>query len=189
MTSETQIANRSLQRLGTSNRILGLTDDTRNGRACNACYVPLRDAELRKHYWNFAKKDSGALAPDDDAPGDPNYGYQYTLPSDFLRLVKQKGVGADWLIQGRKLLTNDGDTIYVKYIARITDPNLFDPLFCEMLSMKMADSMCEEITQSTSKQQAIRQDYEDVKADAKKANAFETIPVDAEDGSWLQARR
>lgn len=189
MASETGIANRALQRLGTSNRILGLSDDTRNGRACNACYQPLRDAELRKHYWNFAKKDTGPMAPDATAPLDPNYGYQYTLPSDFLRLVKQKGEGQDWLIQGRKLLTNDGNVLYVKYIAKITDPNLFDPLFCEMLSMKMAHAMCEEITQSTSKQAGIMIDYEDAKREARMANAFETIPAESEDGSWINARR
>lgn len=189
MASETGIANRALQRLGTSNRILGLSDDTRNGRACNTCYQPLRDAELRKHYWNFAKKDAPAMSPDADVPNDPNYGYQYSLPSDFLRLIKPKDSNLDWLIQGRKLLTNDGNVLYVKYIAKITDPNLFDPLFCEMLSMKMAHAMCEEITQSTSKQASILLDYNDIRDEAKKVNAFETIPVESAEGSWLQARR
>ncbi len=188
MTSETLIANRALQRLGTSNRILGLTDDTRNGRACNACYVSLRDAELRKHLWNFAKTDSGPMAPLSAAPDDPDFLYQFTLPSDCLRIIKPRDASLDWLIQGRKLLTNYGDTIYLKYIAKITDPNLFDPLFSEMLSMKMAFEMCEEITQSTNKQQGILNDYERIKMEAKQVNAFETIPVVSEDGSWITAR-
>lgn len=189
MTSETQIANRALQRLGTSNRILGLTDDTRNGRACNACYVPLRDAELRKHYWNFAKTDSGPLAPLSAAPDDPNYTYAFLLPADCLRIIKPTDPYLDWQLRGRKILTNDSDTLYLTYIAKITDPNTFDPLFAEMLSMKMADAMCEEITQSTSKQQGIRQDYKDIEQEARTTNAFEIIPIESEEGSWLLARR
>lgn len=189
MTSVTSICNRALQRLGTSNRIINITDDTKNGRACNACYEALRDAMLRKHYWNFAKKDTGALAPDDDAPLDPDYGYQFSLPSDFLRLVKPKNQpNLDWTIQGRRLLSNDGDTIYVKYIAKITDANLFDPLFAEALAMDMAYAMCEEITQSTSKQVGIAQDKKDTMDEAKRVNAFEIPPVESPDGSWITGR-
>lgn len=188
MTSVTSICNRALQRLGTSNRILGITDDTRNGRACNACYESIRDAELRKHYWNFAKMDSGPLAPLSAAPDDPNYTYAFLLPSDCVRIMKPTDPLLDWQLRGRKILTNDDDVLYLTYIAKITDPNLFDPLFAEMVSMRMADAMCEEITQSTSKQQAIRQDYKDIEDDARRTNAFETIPVVSEDGSWLLAR-
>lgn len=182
----TGICNRGLQRLGTSNRILDITDDTRNGRACNTCYDVLKNAELRKHYWNFAKgfQELGPLAA---APDDPDYQYQFLLPADCLKIIKPVDPYLDWQIRGRHLLSNDA-IIYLNFIKEITDPNLFDTAFSEMLSMKMAYEMCEEITQSTNKQAGILRDYEDNKREAKKANAFETIPVESEDGSWLLAR-
>lgn len=188
MTSETKISNRALQRLGTSDRILTLTEDTRNGRACNACYESLRDAELRKHYWNFAKEDSGALAPLSAAPNDPNYLYQFLIPSDCLRIIKPVDSSLDWQVRGRKLLTNMSNVLYLKYIKKVTDPNIFDAIFAEMLSMKMADAMCEELTQSSSKKASILDDYILLENDARKTNAFENIPIVNDDSSWVLSR-
>lgn len=187
MASVTSICNRALQRLGTSNRILDITDDTRNGRACNVCYNPLRQKELRKHYWGFAKADQ-VLSPIDGTPVDPNFKYQFLLPPDCLRIIKPVDPLLDWQVSGRSILTSQSNVLYLKYIKDVTDPTLFDAIFSEMLSCSMADAMCEEITQSTSKKATIKDDYKDLQVEGKQTNAFETIPVGGETGTWILAR-
>ena len=61
MASEVDIANRALQKLGAES-IVSLTQDSENARACNLCYEPIRDAELRAHPWNFAIKRASLAA-------------------------------------------------------------------------------------------------------------------------------
>ena len=82
-TSEVEICNRALQKIG-AKRITSLTQDAPNARACNVAYFVLRDMELRNHPWNFSIKRAELAA--DATP--PDWGRQnsFTLPSDFLCL-------------------------------------------------------------------------------------------------------
>lgn len=187
MASVTGICNRALQLLGAA-RILDISDNTRYGRACNNCYEPLRKSELRKHRWRFAIR-RATLAPLVETDPHGEYGYIYQLPSDCLKVLKpESDPNCDWQVEGRKIYTNDGTVLKLRYIADITDPNEFDALFCEMLSAKMAESMCEEITQSNSKIANAQAVYKDNKTEARRANAFETIPVEMPVDGWDSAR-
>ncbi len=185
MASDTSISNRALQKLGAA-RIVSLDDDTKNARACKACYEALRDSELRKHPWRFAIKRQ-ILAPSATSP-EFDFTYQFNLPAGCLKILKPQDPCLDWQLEGRKILTNLSATLNLRFIDTITDPNLFDVNFCEMLSMMMAKEMCEEITQSTNKQASITEDYKTAKEEAKKSNAFETISIPIEESSWTLTR-
>lgn len=69
--------------------------------------------------------------------------YQYHLPNDFSRLIKiYEDDGTDyenerWTRQGDKILTHY-DTMNIDYIKTITDPSDFDPLFAEVLILRLA---------------------------------------------------
>lgn len=184
--SITSICNRALQRLGAA-RILDITDDTRNGRSCNACYDAVRRSELRKNYWRFSIL-RVTLAPLTTAPVF-GYGYAFQLPADYLRIVKPRDSFLDWQLENGKILTNDGPVLELRYVADVTDPTLMDGLFAESTSLKMAHAMCEEITQSASKMQGIIQDYKDLIKEARMVNAFETIPMEPQEDEWLIVRR
>lgn len=190
--SVTKLCNRALQRLGAA-RISDITDDNRNGRACNTCYDSLRRMELRNHNWRFSIQ-RVILAPLVAAPAF-GFNYQFPVPADYIKLMKpvlDTGVPdplCDWEYEGGNILTNnDGDTLDFRYVADITDVAKFDPNFFEGLAMMMAYQMCEEITQSNSKQQLILADYDRAMTQARKNNAFETVPVDGQEGSWTLAR-
>lgn len=185
MASETSISNRALQKLGAS-RIVSLDDDTKNARACKACYESLRNSELRKHPWRFAIERQ-ILSPSDTAPSF-DYNFQFNLPAGCLRILKPQDPTLDWQVEGRKILTNMSAVLNLRFINTITDPNLFDVNFCEMLSMEMAKEMCEELTQSSNKQAAILADYNTAKEEAKKSNAFETVSLQIEESSWTLVR-
>lgn len=189
-TSNVSIANLALQKLGAAS-IVSLTENSVNAREMNACFEAMRDTELRKYLWKFALKRT-TLAASVVAP-DFTFLYAFPVPSDFLRIVKPARLGLDWHLEHHDgslcILTNDADTLEVRYLAKTTDPSLFDPSFVEMLACKLALQCCERITQSNTKKAAINEEYRTLLSEARKVNAFEVAknpePVD----EWLAARQ
>ena len=190
MADEVSIANLALQKLG-AERITSLTQDHVNARAVNNCYEQLRDKELRLHVWNFAKTRT-TLAP---SATEPDFGFLFAfpLPSDYLRLLPPKRLGLDWRIENhngtRAILTNDGNTLEIVYIARITDPTRFDDAFIEAFAAKLAWHMAEELTQSNTKKDDAKLEYRDAMREARRINAFENISQEEPEDPWLAARR
>lgn len=185
------ICNLALQRLGAA-RITSVfpPDDSTNARAANANYDFVRDRELRAHTWNFAKK-RAILTPSAVVP---LFGYEkaFPVPVDFLRLLPPARHDLDWRIEsndGRMaILTNDGDTLEIEYVASITDPTRFDLLFVDALSLKLAWQLCEQLTQSNAKQEGIMQAYRISISEARRTNAIESVSADPPDDPWYVAR-
>lgn len=192
MASEVSICNLALQRLG-ANRISSLSEDSKGARECNASYESIRDRELRKHVWSFAKKRT-TLAPNATAP-EFDFDYQFDLPSDCLRVVKvtladgDDDEAEDWTIEGRKILANGSDALRLVYVARITDPNTFDQLFIDTLYHAIAMQLCEPLTQSNTKLDRITSDYTEVIAQAKQVNSIETPSKNAPEDPWVTVRQ
>jgi len=187
--SEVSICNLALQKLGAA-RIVSLSENSRNAKSVNACYEPQRDTELRKYLWNFARKRT-SLAAHSTAPAFM-YEAAYPLPSDYLRLIKPARLGLDWHVEQHEgalaILSNDGAPLDVRYIARVTNPALFDPSFIEMLACKIAWHTCEDLTQSNTKKAALMEEYRMARAEARQTNAFE-VPKNPEPiDEWLVAR-
>jgi hypothetical protein len=183
------ICNRALQLLG-AKRIADLTDNTVSARACNVCYDPLRQAELEKHWWRFAIK-RAQLAAVSPAPtwGRAN---AFQLPSDYLKLFKPYPEDAtntlDYEIEGTQILSDWSAPLYIRYVWNVTDTNVMTALFKEALSAAMAVGMCEELTQSNTKKQAVAAIYDEAIKQARKYNAFETVPVMPPEDDWITAR-
>lgn len=190
MASEVDICNRALQKLG-ADRITSLTQNSVNARACNLAYEHVRDAELRKHPWNFAITRT-TLAEDATAP---SFGYaaQFTLPVDCLRLLPPDPLSSnfnylDWKIEGRKILTDEETSLEIRYIKREEDTGMFDALFTEALSCAIAVELCEELTQSNTKAQIVRDDYIKAIREARKMNAFENHSEEPQTDKWITCR-
>ena len=188
--SEVTICNLALQKLGEA-RITSLSEDSPRARSCNAAYEFIRDRELRAHKWNFAKK-RATLAPSSVTP-DFDFDDAFPLPTDFLRLLPPNTSSLDWQIENHEgspsILTNDGDTLEIVYIARITDTAKFDMLFVEMLACKLALHLCEDRTQSNTKKADIQAEYRELRREARLINAFENGSEEPPEDSWLLARR
>lgn len=189
MAADVDICNLAMQKLG-AKRIAVLTEDSRNARSCNTSYNFVRDAVVRSHPWSFALKRS-QLAPSATTPAF-DFGYQFPLPADCLRHLKPNDNDLDWVIEGGSILTNDvastAPVINLRYIARITDANKFDPLFIQAFAAALAWEMCEEITQSNSKKDAMLANYKYWIGEARKANAFEQIAADPPEDTWITAQ-
>lgn len=190
MASEVDICNRALQKLGAA-RITSLSQNSTEARAANLAYEMVRDAELRAHPWNFAITRT-TLAEDATAP-DFGYAAQFTLPVDCLRLLPPDGVSSnfnslDWKIEGRKILTDEETSLEIRYIKREEDTAQYDPLFVEALACAMAVEMCEELTQSNTKAQIVREDYKRAIREARKMNAFENHTEATQTDTWITCR-
>jgi len=149
MASVVDICNSSLNLLGAST-ISALTDDSKNARLCNQRYSNVRDRVFRSHSWNCLTKRI-QLAQDTASPV-IEYTYQYTLPTDCLRVLKvHNGTtdsiasALDYKVEGRKIKTDEG-TLYLIYIAIDTDPNNYDSYLRESISHQLAADLAYAIT-------------------------------------------
>ena len=149
MASVVDICNSSLNLLGAST-ISALTDDSKNARLCNQRYSNVRDRVFRSHSWNCLTKRI-QLAQDTASPV-IEYTYQYTLPTDCLRVLKVHNGTTDsieseidYKVESRKIKTDEG-TLYLIYIAIDTDPNNYDSYLRESISHQLAADLAYAIT-------------------------------------------
>lgn len=111
---------------------------------------------------------SGVVAGSFVLAPDFGWGYEFTLPTACLRVLEVNGSEEGdnrfpWVVEGRKLLTNQ-DTANLVYVKQVTDPTLFDPLFVDALSVKLAIKLSDTIRGATSKTEQLTADYERITA-------------------------
>jgi len=179
MASVVQICNGALNQLGAST-ILSLTEDSKNARLCNARYENVRDAVFRHHPWNCLLKRL-QLAADTDAPA---WGFtkQFTLPADCLRLIRILDYDSDYVVEGRKILSNSS-TMKILYISRVTDPNEYDELLREVLSAALAADIAYAITSSNPVATQMYSLYQEKLKDARFVDSTEGYNTDQELGT------
>jgi hypothetical protein len=185
MPSSVDICNRALSRVGEA-RITSLTDDSKQARACNGAYTLIRDEVLRAHPWNAAITRAKLAKLADD----PAFGYdaQYQLPADCLRVVEVYDTTLPWVVEGRKLLSDEGTPLSIRYVRREEDPNQWDALLVSAVAARLAVELCEELTQSNTKRQIATQEYEGIMRLARKADGQESSPMPFEEDAWINAR-
>ena len=169
MASVVQICNSALNQLGASS-ITALTDDSKNARLCNERYTTIRDAVFRAHPWNCLIK-RVQLAQDSDTPS-WGFAYQYTLPSDCLRILGIKDYNSDYKIEGRKLLISESE-VYLIYLAQITDVNELDVLLRETISAHLAQDIAYAITANMQVANLMAEKYQAKLSEARHADSSE----------------
>lgn len=177
--------NSALQRVGAAT-IASLSDNSPEARACVLAYETNRRDELRKHPWNFAIK-RVVLAPDAATPAF-EYEYQFTLPTDCLRILRSSQYDLDWRVEGRKILTNSSNPLNLRFIADITDPTQWDASFYSVCAIALAVDICERLTQSNTKKQLLLQEYNEAVRIARRMDAFESGPDEGPEDLWWIAR-
>lgn len=192
MAGKVEIANRALTKLG-AERVLLLTDNSKEARTMNSMFDTVFDAELRRHRWKFAIK--RATLPALVATPEWGYAYAYQLPADFLALVqvneyyvrglKQKTL---WTVESGQILTDLPAPLKVRYIRRVDNLALLDPLFVEVVACKLAFEACETLTQSSTKKSAAGDEYSFAITEATRQDAIENPPDELPWGSWNDSR-
>ncbi len=186
VTSATTIANMALARIG-AKRIDNIgTDTSIEAVQSNLHYEPARDALLRSHTWGFAMARQ-SLSVDPTAP-EFGFDYRFALPADCIRVVSLTDTDGSYSIQGRYLLCNE-TTAEVEYIARVTDVSQFDPMFTELLVLKLAMALVMPLAQDKGLRESLAQETRELEARARLVNRVETNGTGRRDQqTWNDAR-
>ena len=190
--SDTEIVNLALIALGAET--IESLDDDGNGAAVTArtVYAACRDALLRAYPWRFAIRRAVLTAA---APGAVAFGFTYAwqLPDACLRVLSIGDRPCDppepYSVEGEALLTDAEPPVPIRYIVRVTEAPRFDASFVEILGLKLAAAMCERITGSTSKMEALDARAARLVREARRLGAMEQPPQPvAQPSDWLGAR-
>jgi hypothetical protein len=162
--TEISICNQGLGWLG-ANLITSFDDISKESNLCEANYHQLRDAVLEIGEWSFAMK-RAELPQLGDNELTLGYSYAYQLPSDCIRVVKvtpdnlySDVDGMQWELEDRKILSDQG-SCFIRYIARIEDPQRFSPGFVNALAYRIASELAIPITRSRALQEQMFSLYE-----------------------------
>lgn len=149
MTSDVEICNLALARLGDA-RITSMTDGSAQATYCSLLYSHTLEELQTDYAWAFCRK-LGALS----STTAPAFGYSaaYTLPTDFLRLLRVNGIDkqenfGQWEILGTTLHTSLPAPIQADYLANVTTVTQFPALFVELFSLKLAANLAMPLTGS-----------------------------------------
>ncbi len=198
MPSAVDISNSALNTLGASN-ITSLTEDSKAGRLINQRYSDVRDAVFRSHNWNSLIRRAN-LARNSVAPA---FGYlhQYPLPTDCLRVLEfsngtltypkdnmtDNSGGPVYVVEGRELLT-DEETVFIKYISRVEDPNEYDTLLVDTIAARLAMEICYAITGSNSMISTTKALYDEKIKEARFVDATEGAAAKFEASDLIESR-
>lgn len=159
--SDVQICNYALTMIG-AERINALDEDTKQARELNAVYELVRDACLAEHEWSFATQRVSLGAALSDTPLF-DYDYQYSLPSNCLRVIETDlGENEPWKVEGRYLLCN-ASAVYIKYVKKETSATLYSPAFTKYLATRLAEEVCFAITDSRTMEADMHERAEKIK--------------------------
>lgn len=180
MASPVSICNLALTVLG-ADRITAMSDNSENARRLTAIYDYCLEDVLRSHPWNFAivRQQLARLSTT------PVFGYDYEfqLPGDCLRVVEVNdgtNLITDFKIEGRKLLSSN-DSVLVKFIAKISDPNQFTSQFIFVFSSRLASEIAYAVTNNKATAELITNIYAARLQQAKETDAQESDSVNVID--------
>lgn len=193
MSSETEIANAALRLIG-ADRITGLSDGSENANRVSDVYESVRDDLLRSHPWNFATK--RARLP--KSTTDPAFEFDnaFILPSDWLRTISvhdnDAGVGTvvcrNEQVGGQLAIVASVDNIYLRYVSKVTDPNLMSADFRRAFIVSLARDLSVPIASSNTMQDSYAKEAMRVIARARSSDAMGGFPERRPRGSWASSR-
>ncbi len=123
---------------------------------------------------------------------DHTYGNIFDVPSDSLRILELRltfgATTSPWVVEGTKVLTNDGDTVPLRYIQRLLNPASYDPMLAQVMAYRLALELAEDLTQSNTKKEVSQASYDQILAKAKRIDSQEQSPMPRERSVWENAR-
>lgn len=196
-TSKTKIFNMALNDLGVAAPILNADskDDTRAAIMRNF-YETSRDEVLKAYDWNFAENYT-ALEASETLSLDPKYQFIFDYPEDCIcaRDVFMQGGNGDRLKfkpsscpNGKKIILANVPQIVLRYTRRVEDEKKFDSEYTATLALYLAAQTGQAITGSQQKADDSLKRYWDKLRLSKIVNASESLEVDEDNSTYLDAR-
>jgi len=184
MATKLDIYNTALIACG-SELISDINASSKRAVLLNTRYTSVKNKLLKSHPWKFATKRVELTATGTT----PVYEYdnQFNLPTDFLALLGREDEELDaFTIENSLILANDA-TIKIKYIYE-ADEDDFPDDFSDALAFKLANDVCNALTQDRGVKDDIRRDLDICLSKAKNNDAFQGDPQDLDADEFLNAR-
>lgn len=122
----------------------------------------------------------------------------YQLPNGFLRIAPQDPKAAaavvaatsgglrylDWEFEGNYLMTSTATLILLRCVVDVTPAWMFDPLFSEALSARLAIELNETITQDAQKYQILAGKWQAYRRMARVSNAIEVANTEDDEDEY-----
>jgi hypothetical protein len=158
---------------------------------CARWYDQTRRSLLREYLWNFSRARAYI-----SRSGTPLFDYadSYTLPNDCLRVIRVGNAEqyyADYEIEEREFLCNAGGatSLKLRYTKDISDVNKFDPLFINILALRLALKMAVKFTLKDAKLDTLAKQLAQEEGFAVAVDGQERPPVRVQNSKLLAARR
>jgi hypothetical protein len=189
MASEVGIGNSALIKIGKAT-IVSFDEGSPGANFINNRYTDCRDELLRMHPWNFAMA-RAALARLAEVPAF-EYSYFYQLPTDWMRTIgafdNDTGKGhLDYQEEDGMLATN-AESVYLKYVYKVTDPNAMTPDFREALAYRLAIDGAISLASSNTMHDRMKLRFDDALITAKSTDALANRATPLPRGSWVTRR-
>ena len=193
MPGETDVMNMGLSKIG-QQPITSRTQGTTTSNAVDDIYDDLRDDLLRAHPWNFATK-RVKLARSSTTPT-YEYDYGYPLPADWLRTISvhDNDAGSGTLdsrteiLNGQIAIITSAEAVYLRYVYRVTDPNLMTADFVTALALAIGRDLAVIIASSNTLEDQLNKRFEKKIAQARSSDAIGAPPERRPVGSWVKSR-
>lgn len=197
MPTQTGIINRAAALLGATARIASIDDGSNLASHAKEHWGPALRLLLADHPWNFALKrmelNMAAAAPVS------GWDAAFTLPADCLRWFPPSRDESEWfegVQEGDAILCNEAAPLPVRFVSHELGQNLtrWPPHFEEAMTMAMAASLAEPITQSETIAQRFAERAEGALIRAKRKDGLSSgsgkrrVNVDRR-SRWLGSRR
>ena len=181
--NKTDVQNYALSKIGQEG-ITADTSDTPEAIAINYIYDATVKSVMRDHTWSCLTKRASIAALAETPIG---YSYAYQMPSDIIRLLNIEG-GDDYAYEGKRILTNVGPPLQVRYVAYESNPEQWDDLLVETAATMLAAQLAEKLTGSNTKHESLMMEYKVLLNKARYANGREKRQYRIPRGSWVNAR-
>lgn len=193
MVATVDVVNVALRRVGAA-RITSLTEDDASAVVANDIFDEILDDLLRQHAWNFATK-RAKLAQLTSVP-DFEFDHAYKVPADWIRTVSihpnSEGAGTmfyrEELINKKLAILSSADEVFMRYVARITDPNLWPADFRNAMSMTLARDFAIPLGSSNTMHANFDKLSRSAIARARSSDAMGSSPERRPRGSWVTRR-
>lgn len=143
MPSQKDICIYALQHIGEFADMVSLDEDSTHAVVANTAYPFVRDSLLERHTWNFATR-SLSLSPSTEKPLEDGW-TAFPLPNDCIRVVDvYSGLPEDTpdyqieIVGQTRCIVTPADKVWVRYVRKITNTELYSPGFVEALSWNLA---------------------------------------------------
>lgn len=173
MATDVEIASLALTRIGHEGVSSFSASGNKASRWFNSNFETIKKALLREHPWNFAIKRVALVAT--TAPVN-EYSNAYTLPADFLRVVRINGdAKAGYRVERGTLATYEA-TATLEYVYDVTDESAFSADFTDLLAQRLAAEISLYMTDSSGTAEMSWKLYEQKLARARANDSREATP-------------